>query len=61
VQGMGPKTFDADMVNTYLSIFLAKAKLSVAYKLFEIFTNLGNKGTSYTYNSLMTSFVCNSS
>ncbi|XP_066328999.1 pentatricopeptide repeat-containing protein At4g01570-like [Miscanthus floridulus] len=57
VQGMGAKTFDADMVNTYLSIFLAKGKLSVACKLFEIFTNLGNKGTSYTYNSLMTSFV----
>ncbi|KAL6637715.1 hypothetical protein ACP70R_025287 [Stipagrostis hirtigluma subsp. patula] len=57
VQGMGAKTFDADMVNTYLSIFLAKGKLSVACKLFEMFTNLGNKGTSYTYNSLMTSFV----
>jgi pentatricopeptide repeat protein len=57
VEGMGPKTFDADMINTYLSIFLAKGKLSVACKLFEIFTNLGNKGTSYTYNSLMTSFV----
>jgi len=57
VQGMGAKTFDADMINTYLSIFLAKGKLSVACKLFEIFTNLGNKGTSYTYNSLMTSFV----
>jgi pentatricopeptide repeat protein len=57
VQGMGAKTFDADMINTYLSIFLAKGKLSVACKLFEIFSNLGNKGTSYTYNSLMTSFV----
>lgn len=57
VQGMGGKTFDADMVNTYMSIFLAKGKLSVACKLFEIFTNLGRKGTSYTYNSLMTSFV----
>ncbi|KAL5217011.1 hypothetical protein ABZP36_017695 [Zizania latifolia] len=57
VQGMGAKTFDADMVNTYMSIFLAKGKLSVACKLFEIFTSLGKKGTSYTYNSLMTSFV----
>ncbi|XP_037428992.1 pentatricopeptide repeat-containing protein At4g01570-like [Triticum dicoccoides] len=57
VEGMGGKTFDADMVNTYMSIFLAKGKLSVACKLFEIFTNLGRKGTSYTYNSLMTSFV----
>lgn len=55
VEGMGGKTFDADMVNTYMSIFLAKGKLSVACKLFEIFTNLGRKGTSYTYNSLMTS------
>jgi pentatricopeptide repeat protein len=57
VQSMGGRSFDADMVNTYLSIFLAKGKLSVACKLFEIFTSLGQKGTSYTYNSLMTSFV----
>ncbi|KAK6144946.1 hypothetical protein DH2020_021766 [Rehmannia glutinosa] len=34
-------SFDIDMVNTYLSIFLAKGKLSLACKLFEIFTNMG--------------------
>ncbi|KAL0340820.1 UNVERIFIED_CONTAM: Pentatricopeptide repeat-containing protein [Sesamum radiatum] len=45
------------MVNTYLSIFLAKGKLSLACKLFEIFTNMGVNPVSYTYNSIMSSFV----
>ncbi|CAL9039949.1 pentatricopeptide repeat-containing protein At4g01570 [Musa acuminata AAA Group] len=50
-------SFDIDMVNTYLSIFLAKGKLSLACKLFEIFTTLGREPMSYTYNSLLSSFV----
>lgn len=50
-------SFDIDMVNTYLSIFLAKGKLSLACKLFEIFTNMGVNPVSYTYNSMMSSFV----
>ncbi|KAK6137794.1 hypothetical protein DH2020_028466 [Rehmannia glutinosa] len=50
-------SFDIDMVNTYLSIFLAKGKLSLACKLFEIFTNMGVDPVSYTYNSIMSSFV----
>ncbi|CAA6673702.1 unnamed protein product [Spirodela intermedia] len=53
----GAKAFDIDMVNTYLSIFLAEGKLSVACKLFEIFTELGRAPVSYTYNSLMSSFI----
>ncbi|PIN20393.1 hypothetical protein CDL12_06915 [Handroanthus impetiginosus] len=50
-------SFDIDMMNTYLSIFLAKGKLSLACKLFEIFTNMGIDPVSYTYNSIMSSFV----
>lgn len=57
VQGIGGRYFDMDMVNTYMSIFLAKGKLSVACKLFEIFTEMGNDPVSYTYNTLMSSFV----
>ncbi|KAL5723385.1 hypothetical protein ACHQM5_006791 [Ranunculus cassubicifolius] len=57
VQEKGIESFDVDMVNTYLSIFLAKGKLSLACKLFEIFTESGIDPVSYTYNSLMTSFV----
>ncbi|XP_072973812.1 pentatricopeptide repeat-containing protein At4g01570 [Typha angustifolia] len=57
VQATGVNTFDIDMVNTYLSIFLAKGKLTLACKLFEIFTSLGRNATSYTYNSLMSTFV----
>ncbi|XP_020111364.1 pentatricopeptide repeat-containing protein At4g01570 [Ananas comosus] len=57
VQNMGTKSFDVDMVNTYLSIFLGKGKLSVACKLFEIFASSQKDATSYTYNSLMSSFV----
>lgn len=57
VQDRGMDSFDNDMVNTYLSIFLAKGKLSLACKLFEIFTNLGVNPVSYTYNSMMSSFV----
>ncbi|RAL41939.1 hypothetical protein DM860_009121 [Cuscuta australis] len=58
VNGKNQDSFDMDMVNTFLSIFLAKGKLSLACKLFEIFTNAGSKDpTSYTYNSMMSSFV----
>ncbi|WOL11615.1 hypothetical protein Cni_G20379 [Canna indica] len=53
----GIDSFDIDMVNTYLSIFLSKGNLSVACKLFEIFTTLGREPVSYTYNSLLSSFV----
>ena len=57
VQEILPDSFDIDMVNTFLSIFLAKGKLSLACKLFEIFTDMGVNPVSYTYNSLMSSFV----
>ncbi|EXC13626.1 hypothetical protein L484_019583 [Morus notabilis] len=57
VQAKGGDSFDIDMVNTFLSIFLAKGKLSLACKLFEIFTDMGVNPVSYTYNSMMTSFV----
>ncbi|CAL5191066.1 unnamed protein product [Lathyrus oleraceus] len=57
VQQKGPDSFDVDMVNTFLSIFLAKGKLSLACKLFEIFTDAGVGPVSYTYNSIMSSFV----
>ncbi|KAK4782304.1 hypothetical protein SAY86_016406 [Trapa natans] len=50
-------SFDIDMVNTFLSIFLAKGNTSLACKLFEIFTDMGLVTTSYTYNSIMSSFV----
>ncbi|KAL5169328.1 Pentatricopeptide repeat-containing protein [Glycine soja] len=57
VQEKGPDSFDVDMVNTFLSIFLAKGKLSLACKLFEIFSDAGVDPVSYTYNSIMSSFV----
>ncbi|KAF6156763.1 hypothetical protein GIB67_033232 [Kingdonia uniflora] len=57
VQEKGVESFDIDMVNTYLSIFLAKGNLSVACKLFEKFTDMGIDPVNYTYNSMMTSFV----
>ncbi|KAK9273916.1 hypothetical protein L1049_018728 [Liquidambar formosana] len=57
VQSKGTGSFDIDMVNTYLSIFLGKGKLSLACKLFEIFTDMGVDLVSYTYNSMMSSFV----
>ncbi|CAM8997744.1 unnamed protein product [Rhodiola kirilowii] len=57
VQAKGAITFDMDMSNTYLSIFLSKGKLSLACKLFEIFTVAGFDPTTYTYNSMMTAFV----
>lgn len=57
VLGKGEESFDIGMVNTYLSIFLAKGKLSLACKLFEIFTNMGVSPVSYTYNSIMSSFI----
>jgi pentatricopeptide repeat protein len=59
VHGLGDKTFDVDMVNTYLSIFLSKGKLSIACKLFELFAALHREegANSYTYNSFMSSFV----
>ncbi|KAG9134934.1 hypothetical protein Leryth_001176 [Lithospermum erythrorhizon] len=57
VQDNGADSFDIDMVNTYLSIFLAKGKLSVACKLFEILSGMGAEPVSYTYNSIMSSFV----
>lgn len=57
VQQKGSDSFDIDMVNTFLSIFLAKGKLSLACKLFEIFTEAGVDPVSYTYNSIMSSFV----
>ncbi|CAN4126680.1 unnamed protein product [Withania somnifera] len=53
----GADSFDIDMVNTFLSIFLAKGKLSMACKLFEIFTDMGADPVTYTYNSMMSSFV----
>ncbi|XP_074263093.1 pentatricopeptide repeat-containing protein At4g01570 [Silene latifolia] len=57
VQANGTSSFDIDMVNTYMSILLAKGKLSIACKLFEIFTDMGVDAVSYTYNSIMSSFV----
>ncbi|XWS46333.1 hypothetical protein CRYUN_Cryun14cG0056400 [Craigia yunnanensis] len=57
VQEKGIGTFDVDMVNTFLSIFLAKGKLSLSCKLFEIFTDMGVEPVSYTNNSIMSSFV----
>ncbi|KAK7285710.1 hypothetical protein RJT34_20488 [Clitoria ternatea] len=57
VQKRGSDSFDIDMVNTFLSIFLAKGKLSLACKLFEIFSDAGVDPVSYTYNSIMSSFV----
>ncbi|XP_027911303.1 pentatricopeptide repeat-containing protein At4g01570 [Vigna unguiculata] len=57
VQEKGPDSFDIDMVNTFLSIFLAKGKLSLACKLFEIFSDAGVSPVSYSYNSIMSSFV----
>ncbi|KAL9234307.1 hypothetical protein vseg_009192 [Gypsophila vaccaria] len=57
VQGKGMDSFDIDMVNTYMSILLAKGKLSIACKLFEIFTDMGADAVSYTYNSIMSFFV----
>ncbi|KAL4196368.1 hypothetical protein AMTRI_Chr04g182880 [Amborella trichopoda] len=57
VHGKGFESFDTDMVNTYMSVFLAKGKLSIACKLFEIFNAMGHKPVSYTYNSLVSSFV----
>ncbi|RWR91894.1 pentatricopeptide repeat-containing protein [Cinnamomum micranthum f. kanehirae] len=57
VHGIGAKSFDIDMVNTYMSIFVAQGKLSVACKLFEIFTEMGRDPVIYTYNTLMSSFI----
>lgn len=57
VQVKGDGSFDIDMVNTFLSIFLAKGKLSLACKLFEIFRDMGAIPVGYTYNSMMSSFV----
>ncbi|KAF7843717.1 pentatricopeptide repeat-containing protein [Senna tora] len=57
VQDKGSDSFDIDMVNTFLSIFLAKGKLNLACRLFEIFTDMGVDPVSYTYNSIMSSFV----
>lgn len=57
VMDKGEDSFDIDMVNTFLSIFLAKGKLSIACKLFEIFTNMGVNPVGYTFNSIMSSFV----
>ncbi|TYJ26809.1 hypothetical protein E1A91_A07G146800v1 [Gossypium mustelinum] len=57
VKEKGIGSFDVDMVNTFLSIFLAKGKLSLACKLFEVFTDMGVDPVSYTYNSIMSSFV----
>ncbi|GAB4841256.1 hypothetical protein Ancab_021988 [Ancistrocladus abbreviatus] len=57
VQAEGVSSFDIDMVNTYLSIFLSKGKLSLACKLFELFTDMGAHAVSYTYNSIVSSFV----
>ncbi|XP_021759295.1 pentatricopeptide repeat-containing protein At4g01570-like [Chenopodium quinoa] len=57
VQAKGMNSFDIDMVNTYLSIFLAKGQLSIACKLFEVFTDMGIDAVNYTYNSIMSSFV----
>ncbi|KAF8053335.1 hypothetical protein N665_1430s0012 [Sinapis alba] len=53
-----PDSFDVDMMNTFLSIYLSKGDLSLACKLFEIFNDMGVTDlTSYTYNSMMSSFV----
>ncbi|VVB06358.1 unnamed protein product [Arabis nemorensis] len=53
-----PDSFDIDMMNTFLSIYLSKGDLSLACKLFEIFNEMGVTDlTSYTYNSMMSSFV----
>ncbi|XP_042492201.1 pentatricopeptide repeat-containing protein At4g01570 isoform X2 [Macadamia integrifolia] len=57
VQESGIGSFDIDMINTYLSIFLAKGNLSLACKLFEIFTEMGVNPVCYSYNSMMNSFV----
>lgn len=57
VEAKGIDSFDNDMVNTYLSIFIAKGKLSLACKLFEIFSSMGVDPVGYTYNSMMSSFV----
>ncbi|KAL1362407.1 hypothetical protein HN51_010673 [Arachis hypogaea] len=57
VQEKGLDSFDIDMVNTFLSIFLDKGKLSLACKLFEIFTDAGVDPVCYTFNSMMSSFV----
>ncbi|KAK3194471.1 hypothetical protein Dsin_025781 [Dipteronia sinensis] len=57
VQEKGMDSFDIDMINTFLSIFLAKGKLNLACKLFEIFSDMGVNPVSYTYNSMMSSFV----
>ncbi|KAI4355336.1 hypothetical protein L6164_004118 [Bauhinia variegata] len=57
VQEKGSDSFDIDMVNTFMSIFLAKGKFNLACKLFEIFTDMGVDPVSYTYNSIMSSFV----
>lgn len=57
VQGIGAKSFDIDMVNTYMSIFLAKGKLSVACKLFEIFAEMGCDPVIFTYNTVLSSFI----
>ncbi|KAK8940753.1 Pentatricopeptide repeat-containing protein [Platanthera zijinensis] len=54
---IGIKSFDMDMMNTYLSIFLSNGRLSTACKLFEIFESLGSEPVGYTYNSLLSSFV----
>ncbi|XP_043707250.1 pentatricopeptide repeat-containing protein At4g01570 [Telopea speciosissima] len=53
----GIGSFDIDMINTYLSIYLAKGNLSLACKLFEIFTEMGVNPVNYSYNSMMSSFV----
>ncbi|XP_076925589.1 pentatricopeptide repeat-containing protein At4g01570-like [Bidens hawaiensis] len=57
VNEKGVDLFDINMVNTYLSIYLTKGKLSLACKLFDIFTDLGIDPVNYTYNSLMSSLV----
>ncbi|KAJ7963386.1 Pentatricopeptide repeat-containing protein [Quillaja saponaria] len=57
IQETGSNSFDIDMVNTFLSIFLANGKLNLACKLFEIFSDMGVDSVSYTYNSMMSSFV----
>nr|GEU91301.1 hypothetical protein [Tanacetum cinerariifolium] len=57
VQEKGVDSFDINMVNTYLSIYLTKGKLSLACKLYEVFTDLGVDPVNYTYNSLMSSLV----
>ncbi|CAI9281439.1 unnamed protein product [Lactuca saligna] len=56
-KGINVNSFDVNMMNTYISIYLTKGKLSLACKLFEIFTDLGVDPVSYTYNSLMSSLV----